>query len=116
MAAIITREGQVTLPPVKRLIERFMRRFPITYRLPLRLLGKEIAPWPPEIVKIETTNHCNAVCVYCPRDAMTRPKGLIDEAIFRKLVDECAAEGVKSLHLQNFGEPLLDKMLPDRIR
>jgi len=25
-------------------------------------------------VRIETTNHCNAACVMCPREKMTRPK------------------------------------------
>ena len=69
----------------------------------------------PMTVRIETTNHCNAACTFCPRESIGRPKGFMSEDLFRKIVDECATEGTSVLHLHNFGEPLMDKQLPERI-
>ena len=40
----------------------------------------------------------------------------MDKDLYVKILDECVREGVKKLHLHNFGEPLIDKSLPDRIR
>ena len=69
----------------------------------------------PPTVRIETTSRCNAACTFCPRDTMNRPKETMDDELFEKIVRECAAANCKLLHLHNFGEPLLDKALPDRI-
>lgn len=82
----------------------------------LSLLGKEHAPVSRDlVVKIETTNACNGECGYCPRFSMQRPIGVMDKALYRRIVDECAKMGVKSFHLQNYGEPLLDPHLIQRI-
>jgi hypothetical protein len=70
----------------------------------------------PRIVRIETTNACNAACTICPHRMMTRPVKSMSEALFRRVADECAAEGCREVHLHNFGEPLLDRDLPARIR
>ena len=29
----------------------------------------------PRLVAVETTNHCNAKCVFCPNNALARDKG-----------------------------------------
>ena len=50
--------------------------------------GRDEAPLP-EIVQIESTNICNAKCVFCPRDDMERRQGIMDMALFQKIVDEC---------------------------
>jgi MoaA/NifB/PqqE/SkfB family radical SAM enzyme len=47
---------------------------------------------------------------------MARPKGFMESWLFEKIVDECAEGGCRTVHLHNFGEPLLDKKLPCRIR
>lgn len=104
-----------TSTPTKHLAERVLIRFPKLYAIPLYFMGKYRAPFPPEVIKIETTNACNGKCIYCPRDKMTRKIGFIEEDLYRKVVDECGAEGAKCLHLQNYGEPLLDKNMPSRI-
>jgi len=70
----------------------------------------------PDVVRIETTNACNAKCVICPHREMTRPIKHMDEDFFRRIIDECAANRAKEIHLHNFGEPLLDKLLEDRVR
>lgn len=70
----------------------------------------------PAVVRIETTNACNAKCIICPHKDMNRPVGQMDDALFDRIIDECAAERCREIHLHNFGEPLLDKRLEDRIR
>ncbi len=70
----------------------------------------------PRTVRIESTDICNANCVTCTREIMTRPKGVMDMALYRKIVDECSHYRVSSIHLHNFGEPLIDKALFEKIR
>ena len=81
----------------------------------LAALGRDRAPRLPEIVQIESTNICNARCVFCPRDEMHRKQGVMDEALFRKVVDECAALGIQHVRLHNFGEPFVDRHLAEKI-
>jgi len=69
----------------------------------------------PAVVRIETTNACNARCVICPHHRIKRPIRTMDDGLFTKIIDECAAFGCKEVHLHNFGEPLLDKRLEERI-
>lgn len=69
----------------------------------------------PKTIRIETTNACNAKCVICPHGQMSRPVQRMPDALFDKIVRECAAAGVDTLHLHNFGEPLIDKRLPERV-
>jgi len=40
----------------------------------------------------------------------------MDEGTFRRIIAECAVERCREVHLHNFGEPLLDKNLEDRVR
>jgi hypothetical protein len=47
---------------------------------------------------------------------MQRPIRRMDDRLFRRVVDECAESGCREIHLHNFGEPLLDPQLDDRIR
>jgi MoaA/NifB/PqqE/SkfB family radical SAM enzyme len=85
-----------------------MRRF-------LLLAGRDRAPRLPDIVQIESTNICNARCVFCPRDEMLRRQGVIDDALYRKIVDECAQLGIGHLRLHNYGEPFVDRHLVEKI-
>ena len=70
----------------------------------------------PEIVQIESTNICNAKCVFCPRDEMHRRQGVMDFDLYRKVVDECAALGITHVRVHNYGEPFLDKQLVEKVR
>ena len=63
----------------------------------------------PEIVQIESTNICNAKCVFCPRDDMERRQGIMDMALFRKIVDECVELGIEHVRMHNYGEPFVDR-------
>ena len=71
----------------------------------------------PTVLMIENTNHCNAECVMCPRDTLSRKRGFMDFGLFEKIIKEASSEKRKPItHLHGFGEPLLDKRLPDRIQ
>jgi MoaA/NifB/PqqE/SkfB family radical SAM enzyme len=73
-------------------------------------------PWPSEIL-IENTNRCNAQCVMCPRETLTRPRGFMEFGLFEKIIREVAgARRQPVVHLHGFGEPLLDESLPEKIR
>jgi MoaA/NifB/PqqE/SkfB family radical SAM enzyme len=79
------------------------------------VLDRTLPRFPP-VIRIETTNACNARCVDCPHRRMQRPVVTMDDALFRRIIDQCADRPCRSVHLHNFGEPLLDRRLPDRIR
>tara|TARA_B100000686_G_C16740289_1_gene946176 strand:- start:275 stop:1225 length:951 start_codon:yes stop_codon:yes gene_type:complete len=83
----------------------------------LRSSSLNTSDFPPEIW-LENTNHCNATCIMCPREKQTRKKGIMDFDLYKKLIDEISINKnkVKRVHMHNFGEPLLDKKLPDRIK
>ena len=70
----------------------------------------------PTVLMIENTNHCNAECVMCPRDTLSRKRGFMDFGLFEKIIKEASSASRKPVtHLHGFGEPLLDKLLPDKI-
>lgn len=70
----------------------------------------------PRTVRVETTNHCQADCSFCPRSTIGRAKSFMKQDLFEKVVRECSKAGCNLMHLHGFGEPLLDKQLPNRIR
>ncbi|MBI5675008.1 MAG: radical SAM protein [Nitrospirae bacterium] len=65
----------------------------------------------PKTVRIETTNACNSQCTICPHHKMIRPTKIMEESLFFNIIDECAENRCKEVHLHNFGEPFLDKRL-----
>jgi hypothetical protein len=71
----------------------------------------------PSVLMIENTNHCNAECVMCPRDTLSRKPGFMDFGLFEKIIKEVSSVRRKPVtHLHGFGEPLLDKLLAERIQ
>jgi sulfatase maturation enzyme AslB (radical SAM superfamily) len=96
-------------------VERVLLARARLVRRGLLAAGRDRAPRLPEIVQIESTNICNARCVFCPRDQMRRRQGVMDEALFRKVVDECAALGIGHVRLHNYGEPFVDRHLSEKV-
>lgn len=72
----------------------------------------------PSQIWIENTNCCNARCVMCPREKQTRKQGFMDFSLFEKLIKEIShyQHIVERVHLHNYGEPLLDRELGQRIK
>jgi hypothetical protein len=69
-------------------------------------------PW---VLWIENTNACNARCVMCPREKLTRKIGLIDSDLFERILRSAVGKGVDQVTLQGYGEPLLDRQFCARI-
>jgi radical SAM protein with 4Fe4S-binding SPASM domain len=97
-------------------VESALRRNAKPVRRLLLATGRDRAPVLPEIVQIESTNICNAKCVFCPRDEMHRKQGVMDMALYRKVADECAALGIQHVRMHNYGEAFIDRQLVEKIR
>jgi radical SAM protein with 4Fe4S-binding SPASM domain len=92
-----------------------------------RLLGGELnqlaynfqtlgARGAPQVFQIELTNHCPMTCTMCPRThAMTRPLGHMDEALFRRIIDDIASYS-EGIFLHHFGDSLVHPQLAACIR
>jgi hypothetical protein len=53
----------------------------------------------------------------CPREKLTRKPGIMTFELFEKIIRDVSIEKRKPVvHLHGFGEPLLDDLLPERIR
>lgn len=101
---------------VRHLTERALLRNARTVRQLLLKTGRtRVSAWP-DIVQIESTNLCNAKCVFCPRDDMHRRQGVMEMELFQKVVDECAELGITHVRVHNYGEPFLDKQLVEKVR
>ena len=100
----------------RRAAEALLRRQARPIRRLLLAAGRDRAPLLPEIVQIESTNICNAKCVFCPRDEMHRRQGVMSRELFRKIVDECAELGITHVRMHNYGEAFLDRYLTEKVR
>ena len=68
-------------------------------------------------VNIETTNICNADCIFCAYQYQERPTGVQDMALTRKIIDEFVECGGGSVQFTpTVGDPLVDKHILERIR
>jgi MoaA/NifB/PqqE/SkfB family radical SAM enzyme len=101
---------------LRRSAESLLKRNAKPVRRLLLATGRERAPRVPDIVQIESTNMCNAKCVFCPRDEMHREEGIMDMALYRKIVDECADLGITHVRMHNYGEAFLDRTLVEKIQ
>ncbi len=65
----------------------------------------------PALIVVEITNECNLNCIICPRGKMTRPIGVMQDHLFKKIVDDIAVHSPDDTQfwLAFMGEPLLLK-------
>ncbi len=66
-------------------------------------------------VRIEPTNLCNANCIMCPRDTLTRPKCIMPYEHCKNLIDQAAGLGAEVITHCGFGETLIDENLEKKI-
>ena len=88
------------------------------FQFPFRrkILLERLASSMPMLV-LETTNICNANCIFCGYQYQERPTGLMDMGLFKKAIDEFVECGGGSLGFTpTVGEPLLDGFILERIR
>ena len=72
----------------------------------------------PDHIQIQTITGCNANCVFCPNGKTRRhiPKGQrMDWDLYRSIVDQSVALGIRRFSAYLMNEPLLDRELPQRV-
>lgn len=72
------------------------------------------SPTPP-MLSVELTNRCNLRCGYCTNPTTLRPRGMMSEATFCRLVEEVREAGVYRVALCGNGEPTLHPRFADYI-
>lgn len=72
----------------------------------------------PRQLAIETSAFCNAKCIMCPTQKMSRPKGFMSLELHRLVVDEVAdwKAPISIISHAGLGEPLLDNRLFEKIQ
>lgn len=72
----------------------------------------------PKIIYIETTNLCNAKCIMCPHERITRYPNFMSDDIFNKALKDCKKMKMKNkqIFLHKEGEPLLDPKIMERLK
>ena len=71
----------------------------------------------PFALDIESTNLCNLDCFFCPRKEAAKGEGVMDFALFTRLIDECQARGpMRKIGLHKDGEPLAHPRIVDMVR
>jgi hypothetical protein len=99
-------------------VKRFLKTNPVTrrpvwhllnsrLRLQWRLTRHRQARRYPTVINIETTNHCNEACWFCPRAEATRGFGFVSLDLVKKIVDESVPHGPMMYYLHKDGEPLM---------
>jgi MoaA/NifB/PqqE/SkfB family radical SAM enzyme len=70
----------------------------------------------PLMLQIETTNVCNAACIFCAYPGMKRKKGVMSLPLFERIVKEYAEMGGSAISLTPIvGDALLDPHLLERL-
>lgn len=65
-------------------------------------------------VDIETSSHCNARCGFCPQSLEPRPRHLMTEEFFERVLGELAPFRPDWVAFNHFSEPLLDPLFRSR--
>ncbi len=63
------------------------------------------ADWTFVSVDMELTNQCGSGCLMCPRDGITRPKGMMSEDVFKTVSDKLIREE-SLITFSGMGDPL----------
>jgi hypothetical protein len=67
-----------------------------------------------DTVNCEVTSLCNSRCIMCPIQKVSR-LSYMPQLNFQNIVDEAVNMGVRSFNLAQYGEPLLDRCLEERV-
>lgn len=73
-------------------------------------------PVPIRHVQIEISNLCNYKCIFCPRTKSVRKKGMIDEKLFNRLIQEVYDFGAREMSFHFSGDPFLHPKLAEYVK
>jgi len=68
-----------------------------------------------KVLQIETTNHCNNNCVFCPHKTIEF-KQCMDMNLFKKIINEAKELGIKKIIPFLNGEPFMDPLFFERLK
>ena len=66
----------------------------------------------PLCIDVETAAICDLACKFCFRDTLATPDKVMEEKLFRRIVDQAVEMGVPSMKFNWRGEPLMNPRLP----
>jgi radical SAM protein with 4Fe4S-binding SPASM domain len=71
----------------------------------------------PPVIQVEPTNICNLQCPLCPTgsNSLKRPKGCMSLQTFHRILDELG-DVLISVYLHCFGEPFINREMPEMIK
>ncbi len=70
----------------------------------------------PRLLSIELSNICNASCIMCPRDLLTRKIQNMSAETLGKITDSCKGEPVRKINLFWFGDSLCNRDFSGLVR
>ena len=73
-------------------------------------------PVPIRHVQIEISNLCNYQCIFCPRIKTVRRKGIIDDTLFCRLLQEVYDFGAKEMSFHYSGDHFLHPKLAEYVK
>jgi MoaA/NifB/PqqE/SkfB family radical SAM enzyme len=91
-------------------------------RLPIKELVRAQFPFwmadaaAPPTVSLELTNFCNLACAYCSNPTTARPRGMMSEATFSRLLDEARRSRIFRVLIVGNGEPTLHPRFAEYVR
>jgi len=69
----------------------------------------------PRLVAIETTNYCNAKCVFCTNNTLVRNRRHMSDALFEEIIEGCREFPLQNIEPVINGEPLVDPKIMQRL-
>jgi molybdenum cofactor biosynthesis enzyme MoaA len=69
----------------------------------------------PRLVCVETTNYCNATCVFCPNNALSRKKQHMADDLFEKIIEDCREFPLQAIEPFMQGDPFSDPKIMGRM-
>ena len=67
-------------------------------------------------IDIETAAICDLACPHCSREYIITPDKIMDEDLYKKIIDETSKLNIPSIKLNWRGEPLLNPKMPEMIK
>jgi tungsten cofactor oxidoreducase radical SAM maturase len=62
----------------------------------------------PRELMVEVSSKCNYQCIYCFRNLMDEPEGLMSRELFYKVLEDSLSAGVEKITFSGWGEPLIN--------
>jgi Radical SAM superfamily/Iron-sulfur cluster-binding domain len=69
----------------------------------------------PRLVAIETTNYCNAKCIFCPNALLERGREHMSDILFESIIEQCREFPLQAIEPFLQGEPFSDPKILSRL-